>query len=327
MNRLVLPAILLALAALFAASLLIGQVWLAPGEVWHELFQPKPGLAALIVTELRLPRTVLACLVGVSLGLSGAVLQGLTRNPLAEPGLLGVSAGAALGAVIAIYFGMTALFEVTGPVMGLIGALGASALTFALGRSGGTIALVLAGAAVSSLAGALISLALNLAPSPYAAYEIMTWLMGSLTDRSWNHVLIVLPFVVAGCAMLAFTARALDALSLGETQAQSLGVDLDRLRILVILGTALAVGAVTSVTGAIGFVGLVAPHMIRPFVGHQPSRILLPAALMGAVLVLAADIATRMIHIGPELKIGVLTSLIGTPFFFWLVVRLRKVAP
>jgi iron complex transport system permease protein len=323
----VLAVVLVVLAALFVVSLLVGQVWLDPREVWHELFQPKPGLAALIVTELRLPRTVLACLVGLSLGLSGAVLQGLTRNPLAEPGLLGVSAGAALGAVIAIYFGMTALFEITGPVMGLIGALCASALTFALGRRGGTIALILAGAAVSGLAGACISLALNLAPSPYAAYEIMTWLMGSLTDRSWNHVLIVLPFVAVGCAMLAFTARALDALSLGETQAQSLGIDLDRLRILVILGTALAVGAVTSVTGAIGFVGLVAPHAIRPFVGHQPSRILLPAALMGAVLLLAADIGTRVIHVGPELKIGVVTSLIGTPFFFWLVVRLRRTAP
>ena len=320
-------AILPVLAGLFLVSLLVGQVWLAPGEVWHELWQPKPGLAALIVTELRLPRAVLACLVGLSLGLSGAVLQGLTRNPLAEPGLLGVSTGAALGAVIAIYFGMTALFEISGPVMGLVGALGASALTFALGRRGGTIALILAGAAVSGLAGALISLALNLAPNPYAAYEIMTWLMGSLTDRSWNHVLLILPFVAIGCTMLAFTARALDALALGEAQAQSLGIDLDRVQILAILGTALAVGASTSVTGAIGFVGLIAPHMIRPFVGHQPSRILLPAALLGALLLLSADIGTRLIHIGPELRIGVFTSLLGTPFFFWLVVRLRRVAP
>ncbi len=329
MNRpgIVLAVMVLVLVAVFLASLLAGQVWLDPGEVRHELFRPKPGLAALIVTDLRLPRAVLACLVGASLGLSGAVLQGLTRNPLAEPGLLGVTAGAALGAVIAIYFGMTALFDVTGPVMGLIGALGASALTFALGRRGGTIALVLAGAAVSGFAGALISLALNLAPNPYAAYEIMTWLMGSLTDRSWDHVVMILPFVVVGCAMLAFTARALDALSLGEAQAQSLGTDLGRLQVFAILGTALAVGAATSATGAIGFVGLIAPHMIRPFVGHQPSRILLPSALLGAVLLLSADIATRLIHIGPELKIGVFTSLIGTPFFFWLVVRLRKVAP
>jgi iron complex transport system permease protein len=325
--RLLLAAILVLLAAAFSMSLLVGQVWLDPGDVVREIFQSTPKLAALIVTDLRLPRAVLACLVGATLGLSGAVLQGLTRNPLAEPGLLGVSAGAALGSVIAIYFGMTAMFEVSGPLMGLAGALGASALTFALGRRGGTIALVLAGAAVSSLAGAGISLALNLAPNPYAAYEIMTWLMGSLADRSWENVLLILPFIVIGCAMLAFTGRAIDALSLGEAQAQSLGIDLDRLRVFAILGTALAVGAATSVTGAIGFIGLIAPHMVRPFVGHQPSRILLPAAALGALLLLSADIATRLVHIGPEIKIGVFTSLIGAPFFFWLVIRLRRMAP
>jgi iron complex transport system permease protein len=325
--RLLFVGLPILLVVIFAASLLVGTVWLDPREVLHELFLPTPHVAALIVTELRLPRAVLACLVGASLGLSGAVLQGFTRNPLAEPGLLGVSAGAALGAVIAIYFGMTSLFEVTGPIMGLIGALGASALTFALGRRGGAIALILAGAAVSGLAAACISLALNLAPNPYAAYEIMTWLMGSLTDRSWNNVLLILPFVIAGCVMLALTARALDALSLGDVQAQSLGIDLDSLRVLVILGTALAVGASTSVTGVIGFVGLVAPHMVRPFVGHQPSRILLPAAMLGAILLLLADIATRLIRVGPVIQIGVFTSLFGTPFFFWLVIRLRRMAP
>ena len=315
------------LALVFAASLLIGEVWLNPLDVWHELFSAKPHLAALIVTDLRLPRAVLACLVGAALGLSGAVLQGLTRNPLAEPGLLGVSAGAALGAVIAIYFGFAMLFELTGPVFGIIGGLGASALTFALARGGSAVTLVLAGAAVSGLAAACISLALNLAPNPYAAYEISRWLMGSLTDRSWNHVLLILPFVVLGCAALATTGRALDALALGETQAQSLGIDLGRLRALVIGGTALAVGAATAVTGAIGFVGLVAPHIVRPFVGHQPSRVLLPATLLGAVLLLTADIATRVILTGVEIEIGVFTSLLGTPFFFWLIVRMRKTAP
>ena len=315
------------LAVVFVVSLLVGEVWLNPLEVWRELFQPQPHLAALIVTDLRLPRTVLACLVGAALGLSGAVLQGLTRNPLAEPGLLGVSAGAALGAVIAIYFGLAMLFEFTGPLFGILGGLGASALTFALARGGNAVTLVLAGAAVSGLAAACISLALNLAPNPYAAYEISRWLMGSLTDRSWNHVLLILPFVVLGCIALATTGRALDALALGETQAQSLGVDLGRLRAVVIGGTALAVGAATAVTGAIGFVGLIAPHVVRPFVGHQPSRVLLPATLLGAVLLLAADIATRVIHTGVEIEVGVFTSLLGTPFFFWLVVRMRKTMP
>ena len=182
-------------------------------------------------------------------------------------------------------------------------------------------------AAVSALAAAGISLALNLAPNPYAAYEIMTWLLGSLSDRSWLHVLLVTPFIAVGGMLLFSTARALDALALGEAQAQSLGINLRRLYVYAIFGTALAVGASTAVTGAIGFIGLVAPHLVRPLVKHQPSRVLLPAALSGALLLLIADVATRLFHAGSELKLGVLTSLIGTPFFFWLVVRLRKMAP
>ncbi len=318
-------ALLIALTAL--VSLLAGEVWLSPALLWHGIWSPGPHLATLIVTELRLPRAVLALLVGAVLGLSGAVLQGLTRNPLAEPGLLGVSAGAALGAVITIYFGLADKFVAAAPFAGLCGALAASLLTFALGRGGGTIALILAGAAVSGLAAAGIALALNLAPNPYAADEIMTWLMGSLADRSWIQVNLILPFILAGSLMLAVTARSLDALSLGEAQARSLGIDLQRLYMLAVFGTALVVGASTAVTGAIGFIGLVAPHLMRPFVGYQPSRVLLPAALTGALLLLCADIATRLIRFGPELKLGVFTSLIGTPFFFWLVVRLRKAAP
>jgi iron complex transport system permease protein len=319
-------ALLLLLAAMFAMSLLAGRVWLPAGEVWRGLLS-QDGLAATIVTQLRLPRAVLALEVGAVLGLSGAVLQGLTRNPLAEPGLLGVSAGAALGAVIGVYFGFAAHFASAAPLFGLLGALLASALTFALGRGGGTITLVLAGAAVSALAAAGIAMALNLAPNPYAAYEIMTWLMGSLADRSWLHVILVTPFIVVGCAMLLYTAPGLDALSLGEAQARSLGINLRRLYVLAVFGTAMAVGASTAVTGVVGFIGLVAPHLVRPLVGHQPSRVLLPAALSGALLLLFADIATRLIHVGAEMKLGVLTSLIGTPFFFWLVVRLRKTAP
>jgi iron complex transport system permease protein len=310
-------------AAAFVLSLLAGRVWLPP----HEILNAHDDLARLIVTDLRLPRSVLALLVGASLGLSGAVLQGLTRNPLAEPGLLGVSTGAALGAVLAIYFGVTLIAGIGGPLLGLIGALAACALTFGLAAGGGTITLVLAGAAVSSLTAAGIALALNFAPNPYAAYEIMNWLLGSLADKSWSQVWLILPFVLVGCALLATTGRALDALSLGETQAESLGINLTRLRIAAIAGTALAVGAATSVTGAIGFIGLVAPHLARPFVGHQPSRILLPATLGGALLLLIADIAARLIHLGPELKLGVFTSLVGTPFFFWLVVRLKRTSP
>jgi iron complex transport system permease protein len=291
------------------------------------LWSKDANLAATIVTQLRLPRAVLAVEVGAALGISGAVLQGVTRNPLAEPGLLGVSAGAALGAIIAVYFGLATHFMSAAPLLGLVGALLASAVTFALGRGGGTTTLVLAGAAVSALAAAGIAMALNLAPNPYAAYEIMTWLMGSLADRSWVHVLLVTPFILLGCAMLLFTARGVDALALGEAQAQSLGINMGRLYFLAVFGTALAIGASTAVTGVVGFIGLVAPHLMRPLLGHQPSRILFPAALSGALLLLFADVATRLIHVGSELKLGVLTSLIGTPFFFWLVVRLRKTAP
>jgi iron complex transport system permease protein len=319
--------LLLLVAATFVMSLLAGRVWLPIGEVWDGLWSKDANLAATIVTQLRLPRAVLALEVGGALGVSGAVLQGVTRNPLAEPGLLGVSAGAALGAVIAVYFGFATHFIAAAPLLGLIGALSASVLTFALGRGGGTITLVLAGAAVSALAAAGIALALNLAPNPYAAYEIMTWLMGSLADRSWNHVFLVTPFILLGCAMLLFTARGVDALTLGEAQAQSLGINIGRLYFLAVFGTALAIGSATAVTGVVGFIGLVAPHLVRPLLGHQPSRILFPAALAGALLLLLADIATRLIHVGTELKLGVLTSLIGTPFFFWLVVRLRKTAP
>ncbi len=318
----VLIAILTLLLALaFALSLLAGRVWLPP----HDILAGDP-LARLIVQDIRLPRTLLALLIGGTLGLAGAVLQGLTRNPLAEPGLLGVSPGAALGAILAIYFGVTTVSAVAGPLLGLLGALAACSLTFALGR-GSNVALILAGAAVSSLTAAGIALALNFAPNPYAAYEIMNWLLGSLADKSWTHLGLIAPFVIAGCAALATTGRALDALSLGEAQAQSLGVDLGRLRLIVICGTALAVGAATSVAGAIGFIGLVAPHLARPFAGFSPSRLLLPSALGGALLLLAADIAARLIHLGPELKLGVFTSLIGTPFFFWLVVRLKRTAP
>jgi iron complex transport system permease protein len=326
-RRIVIGAVLLLIVVTSLGSLLAGRVWLPPRELWNGLSGADNDLASQIIWQLRLPRLILALAVGASLGLSGAVLQGVTRNPLAEPGLLGVSAGAALGAVVAIYFGFAGHILSAAPVFGLVGALLASILTLALGRGGGTITLILAGSAVTAFAGAGISLALNLSPSPYAEYEIMTWLMGSLADRTWVHVWLVAPFLVVGAVLLFLTTRALDALSLGEAQAQSLGVNLRNLYLMSVFGTAFAVGASTAVTGAIGFVGLIAPHLVRPFVGHQPSRVLAPAALTGALLLLGADIATRLIRFGPEMKLGVFTSLLGTPFFFWLVVRLRKAAP
>ncbi|MBN8759938.1 MAG: ABC transporter permease [Thiobacillus sp. 65-69] len=318
--------LLLLLPAAFALSLAIGRVALPFSELLHGLAAPKPNLAWLILAELRIPRTVLALVVGATLGLGGAALQGLLRNPLAEPGLLGVSGGAALGAVIAIYFGLAAAFVLAIPLLGIAGALAAGALTFLFGRSG-TLTLILAGAAVSGLAGAGLALALNFAPSPYAAYEITTWLLGSVAERDWAQIALCMPFILAGWLCLAFTPRGLDLLTLGEAQAESLGVNLSLLRAQVLAGVALSVGAATAMAGAIGFVGLVAPHLVRPFVGHQPSRILLPSALFGALLLLVTDIAIRVLPTSNELKLGVLTSLIGTPFFFWLVLHLRRLSP
>jgi iron complex transport system permease protein len=319
-------AAILLLMGISAVSLAVGRVPLSPAVLLASVTAPKPNLGWLILTELRLPRTLLGLIAGATLGLSGAVLQGLLRNPLAEPGLLGVSAGASLGAVIAIYFGLSAGFPLATPVLGILFAVAAGAVTFGLG-SKGTLVLILAGAAVSGVAGAGLSLALNFAPSPYAAYEITTWLLGSLADRDWSQLALVAPFILAGWVCLGVTGRALDALTLGETQAASLGVDLGRTRMLALAGTALAVGAATAATGAIGFVGLVAPHLVRPLVGHQPSRVLLPSAVVGALLLVAADIGTRLIPTGQELKLGVLTSLVGTPFFIWLVLKLRRTSP
>jgi len=309
-----------------AASLFLGRVNIRPDDILSGLFSPDLSLARLVVVELRLPRTILAVLVGAALGLSGAVLQGLLRNPLAEPGLLGVSSGAALGAVVSIYFSLSIGFPLATPLLALAGALGAGMLTFGLGR-GSTLSLILAGSAVSGLMAAFLAMALNFAPNPYAGFEMTTWMLGSLSQKSWDHVLLAGPFIAAGISVLAVQGRAIDALALGEEQAASLGIDLDRARMLALVGVGLAVGAATSVTGSVGFIGLIAPHLVRPFVGYQPSRTLAPSALLGAALLLLADIATRVLHTSSELRLGVVTSLIGTPFFFWLIVRLRKLAP
>lgn len=324
MNRLLVPALLAVLLALALASMLVGTVWLRPVEAFSAILGDHTDLAGLIVMDIRLPRTLLAILIGGILGLSGAVLQGLLRNPLAEPGLLGVSAGASLGAVIAIYYGFSASFTLAGPLFGLVGGFVTAGLALVLARNGGTMALILAGAAVSSIAAAGVSLALNLAPNPYAAYEIMTWLMGSLADRSWDHVQLATPFILAGGFLLLRTGRAIDALALGERQAESLGIHIERVRLLALFGTALGVGAATAVAGAIGFVGLIAPHIVRPLVGYRPGRTLLPATLAGSILVLAADIATRAIRFGPPLNLGVFISLVGAPFFLWLVLHIRS---
>lgn len=309
---------------LFAASLAVGPVALSPRTVIAALGGEGSEAATIIVREIRLPRAILALLIGGTLGLSGAALQGLLRNPLASPSLFGAPSAAAFGAVAVISFGMIDALSFALPVAAIAGAfVSVGLLILVAGPRSSLMVLILAGLAVASLAGALTALALNLAPNPFAALEIAFWLLGSLEDRSMRHVLIALPFMVAGAALLLFDARAFRALTLGEEAAQSLGFDLTWVRLRVAAGVAAAVGAGVAVAGSIGFVGLVAPHLVRPFVQYDPGRLMIPATLSGAALLLVSDIAVRLIPAQTEIKVGVLTALIGAPFFIALIMRHR----
>ena len=313
------------LIALFVISLLTGSSSISLMQGLSGLFGAGDSDTVLIMQQLRLPRALLGTMIGVTLGLSGAALQGYLRNPLAEPGLLGVSSSASLGAVLALYSGLSLLFPLSLPLMALGFAFIAVLLVqFLAGGNGSTITVILAGVAVSAFAGALTSLALSLAPNPFALMEIVFWMLGSLNDRSMSHVWLVLPFMSLGWIMLILSGRSLDALTLGQETAASMGVDLRKVQFLVVAGTAMSVGAATAVAGAIGFIGLVVPHVLRPFVGSRPSRLLPASALGGAVMLLAADIFVRLILPEKDLKLGVLTALIGAPFFLHLVWRLRK---
>lgn len=321
--KVMLPLALLC-AALMLASLLIGPAGAGLADSLTALWTGE-GALGLVMREIRAPRAVLGLLVGASLGLSGAAMQGYLRNPLAEPGLIGVSASAALGAVIALQTGFATAFALALPLSALAAALLAVGLIVVMaGPGGGSLALILAGVAVSALAGALTALVLNLSPNPFAANEIVFWMMGSLADRSWLHVAIAAPLMILGALLVAGTGRGLDALTLGEDAAAALGIDLPRLRLRLVLGIAAMVGAATAVAGAIGFVGLVVPHLLRGAVGARPGRLLVASALGGGALVLAADIAVRLILPGRDLKLGVVMALIGAPVFLQLIWRQRR---
>ena len=313
---------------LFAGSLLIGPAGLTPARALAALVRGEGLAETLVMREIRLPRALLAVMIGASLGLAGAAMQGYLRNPLAEPGLIGVSGSAALGAVLALHTGLAASFALGLPLAALAGAALAVVLILLLaGPQGGSITLILAGIAVSALAGALTSLVLNLSPNPFAASEIIFWRMGSLADRSMLHVWLALPLMVLGWALLASLGRGLDALTLGEDAAATMGISLARLRLVLVAGVACVVGAGTAVAGAIGFVGLVVPHILRPAVGARPSRLMPASALGGAAMVLAADIAVRLILPERDLKLGVLTAIVGAPLFLHLIYRTRREGP
>jgi iron complex transport system permease protein len=313
-NRATLAFALLLVLAL-PLSLLAGRVWLDPATTPN---------AALILGQLRLPRAVLAVIVGGGLGAAGAAMQGYLRNPLADPGLFGIAPGAALGAVVALWFGYTASAWLL-PLFALIGAGGAMALLAAIaGRTGGIALFTLAGLMVASLAGALTALAISMAPNAFAMSEIVLWLNGALTDRSWREVWLAGPLVALGVLLLWRTGRSLDALTLGEPVARSLGIDPSRLLWLLILGIGLTVGASVAVAGIIGFVGLIVPHLVRPLTDRRPSQMIVPSALAGALLVLVADSLVRILPLVTELRLGIALSLLGAPFFLWLLLRMRR---
>ncbi|MEG3181432.1 FecCD family ABC transporter permease [Sphingomonas sp. LT1P40] len=306
-------------------SLLVGSAPIGLGRLFAALTGGGDQIARVILFELRLPRALLGLAVGAMLGVSGAALQGYLRNPLAEPAVLGASNAAALGAVIALYFGLAAIHPAVLPLLAILTGLGALGLLFLLaGNSESPLTLILAGIAVATMAGAGISLALNLAPNPFAAIEIMTWLMGSLEDRSFAHVAVALPCIAVGGALLLWDGRALDALALGEDGATALGVDLRATRIRMMLGVAIGVGGAVAVTGSIGFVGLIVPHLVRPFTDRSPSAILLPSALAGAALLTFADLGVRLIPASSELKLGVVTAFLGVPVFLAHLMRERR---
>jgi iron complex transport system permease protein len=322
MNKIT-PLLILFLVMSFVGSLMIGQANASFGDSLSALFSGDGPLGR-VMQDIRLPRAVLGMMVGVSLGLSGAAMQGYLRNPLAEPGIIGISGAASLGAVVSLQTGFAALFWLALPVSALGAALVAVLMILTLaGPRGGSLTLILAGIAVSALASALTSLALNLSPNPYATYEIVFWMMGSLADRSMDHVWVALPFCLIGWAMIASLGRALNALSLGEDTAASMGINLSRTRLVLIIGVAASVGAVTAGSGAIGFVGLIVPHILRNFVGARPSSLLYASALGGGVMVLIADIAVRLILPNGDLKLGVVMALIGAPLFLHLIYKTR----
>ncbi len=307
--------------ALSVISIAAGKIWI-PISAWRELDNDTRWL---IILELRIPRTILGIAIGIALGVCGAVLQGYTRNPLADPAVLGVSSMAALGAVLTLYLGVAASMPWVLPAGAMFGALlGVVVLLAMSGTTSSILTFILAGAILNTIGTAGISLALNLAPNPWAVNEIINWLHGSLADRSMDDVRFALPFIIAGCVLLAFTARALDALTLGEVGAQSLGVNLSLIRGIIAVGVGLAAGASVAATGVIGFIGLVTPHLMRPLVGARPGALILPSGLAGVVIVLAADIVVRLIPSAAELKLGVAMAALGGPFFLGLLIVLRR---
>ena len=319
-----LPALVAAsLLALFAACLL-GSTPMSPERVLAAFFGAGDAGDRLVIWQIRLPRALAAYMVGASLGISGAALQGLLRNPLAEPGVLGVSATASLAATFSLYYGLVALSPWILPLSAILGALAATGLiTLAAIRTRSVVTLILIGVGLSSFAGAAMSLLMNLAPNPFSLADMINWMLGSVANRSFREIGLAAPFILVGAAILLASRRGLSALTLGEEAASGVGLNLRTQRILTVLGAGLATGGSVALAGAIGFVGIVAPHVIRPFVGHDPARSLVPSAMFAGLILVLADIGVRIIPTSNELKLGVVAALIGAPAFVWIAIQRR----
>jgi iron complex transport system permease protein len=308
-------ALSVGLAGLALVSLCVGEARLALTQIFEALFT-RQGVAAVIVYEIRLPRTLLALMVGAVLGLSGAALQGLLRNPLAEASVFGAPQSAAFGAVAVLYTGLVGAVSWLLPVAAMVMAMASLwLLVWLAGQRAQVLVLLLAGLAVGTLAGAATSVLISLSPNPFAVTEIVFWLMGSFENRSLQHVLLAAPFILLAFGLMLRQGNAYRALSLGEETAVSLGVDVEAVRRDTLWAVALGVGASVAVAGAIGFIGLAAPQLMRRFCAQDPKQILLPSALAGAVLLLLADLAVRLVPAQNEIKVGAVTALLGVPLY------------
>ena len=326
MTSLRLNPVLVALSLLAViAACWFGTTPMSFSRIMAALFGQGAQSDEVIIWAIRLPRALAAFLAGAALGASGAALQGLLRNPLAEPGVLGVSASASLLASFAIYYGLTALSPWVVPIAAIIGALIATGIiSWAALKTRSVVTLILVGVGLSSFAGALMSLIINFAPNPFTLSDLMNWMLGSVTNRSFADIGFAAPFLITGIAILIFSRRGLSALTLGEEAASGIGLDLKRQRLLTVLGAGLATGASVSLAGAIGFVGIVAPHLIRPFTNHDPARSILPSALLAGLFLVLADIGVRLLPTSSELKLGVVAALIGAPAFIWIALQMSN---
>lgn len=319
-------ALVTAAVAALAAACFLGTTPMSVSRVLAALLGQAPAGDSLVVWHIRLPRAAAAFVVGAALGASGAALQGLLRNPLAEPGVLGVSASASLAATFVLYYGLAGAWAYSVPVAAITGASAASALIALVAlRTSSVVTLILVGVGLSSFAGATMALLMNLAPNPFSLVDMVNWMLGSVANRSADDLALALPFLAVGLAVLFATRRGLSALTLGEEAAAGVGLNLRRQRLAVVLGTGLATGAAVAIAGTIGFVGIIAPHLVRPRVDHDPARSLLPSALLAGVILELADIGVRLLPTDSELKLGVVAALIGAPAFVWITLQRRAV--